>query len=86
MHPGRGIEKDRDCRFVAYTNSIQDYWSGAVQDYQEIKVNTFTGSVDTACGNATSAVGPFYCPGDQQVYLDIAFFDQLITRPGRQGR
>jgi len=82
---GAAIDQDRDCRFVAYTNSIQAYWSGAVENYQEIKVIPFTGSVDTACGNATSAVGPFYCPGDQQVYLDIAFFDQLITQLGAKG-
>ena len=63
---GSDISKDRDCRFVAFTNSIQDYWSEAVQGYQVIKVNTFTGQIDTACGTATSAVGPFYCPGDSR--------------------
>jgi predicted metalloprotease len=82
---GSDISKDRDCRFVAYTNSIQDYWGGTVDNYQVIKVQTFTGSIDTACGNATSAVGPFYCPGDTTVYLDLGFFDELTGRLGAQG-
>ncbi len=82
---GSDIKKDRDCRFVAFTNSIQDYWSRAATDYQQIQTVTFTGSVNTACGNATSAVGPFYCPGDTTVYLDLAFFDQLISDLGAKG-
>jgi predicted metalloprotease len=82
---GSDIEKNRDCRFVAYTNSIQDYWGNTVQGYQVIKVDSFTGSIDTACGNATSAVGPFYCPGDTSVYLDLGFFDELKRKFGAQG-
>jgi predicted metalloprotease len=82
---GSDINTDRDCRFVAFTNSIQDYWGDTVQDYQVIKVRTFTGSINTACGNATSAVGPFYCPGDTQVYLDLGFFDQLKSDLGAEG-
>ena len=82
---GSDISKDRDCRFVAYTNSIQDYWSDTLQGYQVIKVNTFTGQIDTACGSASSAVGPFYCPADTGVYLDLTFFDQLTTQLGAQG-
>jgi predicted metalloprotease len=82
---GSDVSQDRDCRFVAFTNSIQQYWGETVQGYDEIQVNTFTGSVDTACGNATSAVGPFYCPGDTTVYLDLSFFDQLTEQLGAQG-
>ena len=82
---GSDINTDRDCRFVAFTNSIQDYWGDTVQNYQVIKVQTFTGSINTACGNATSAVGPFYCPGDTQVYLDLGFFDQLKSDLGAEG-
>ncbi len=82
---GSDIGKDRDCRFVAYTNSIQAYWSTELQGYQEIDVKPFTGRVSTACGTATSAVGPFYCPGDTTVYLDLGFFDQLETELGAKG-
>ena len=48
---------------MAFTNSIQDYWSETLQGYQVIKVNTFTGQIDTACGSASSAVGPVLLPG-----------------------
>jgi predicted metalloprotease len=82
---GSDISKNRDCRFVAYTNSIQDYWSEAVKNYQVIKVETFQGQISTACGTASSAVGPFYCPGDTSVYLDLGFFDQLTGQLGAQG-
>jgi predicted metalloprotease len=82
---GSDISKNRDCRFVAYTNSIQDYWSKAVKNYKVIKVETFQGQISTACGTASSAVGPFYCPGDTSVYLDLGFFDQLTGQLGAQG-
>ena len=82
---GSDIQNDRECRFVAYTNSIQAYWAQAYDGYQKIQVVPFTGQVATACGNATSAVGPFYCPGDTTVYLDTAFFDQLTTQLGAEG-
>ncbi len=48
--------------------------------YQEPNLVLFRGSVNSACGMAQSAVGPFYCPGDQQVYIDLGFFDQLKNR------
>jgi predicted metalloprotease len=82
---GSDVQKNRDCRFVAYTNSIQAYWPSAVDNYQKIQVDTFTGSISTACGQATSAVGPFYCSGDTTVYLDLGFFDQLTGDLGAKG-
>ncbi|HEU5485163.1 MAG TPA: neutral zinc metallopeptidase [Microlunatus sp.] len=82
---GADVQRDRECRFVAYTNSIQTYWAQAYDGYQKIQVVPFTGQVSTACGTASSAVGPFYCPGDTTVYLDTGFFDQLTSQLGAQG-
>ncbi len=53
--------------------------------YEEPKLVLFTGRVDSACGLASSAVGPFYCPVDHRVYLDLAFFDELSRRLGANG-
>lgn len=82
---GSDIGKNRDCRFVAFTNSVQSYWGEEQSGYQKIQVNSFTGQVSTACGTASSAVGPFYCPGDTTVYLDLSFFDQLTGQLGARG-
>jgi predicted metalloprotease len=53
--------------------------------YKEPTLVLFTGSVDSACGSASSAVGPFYCPGDQQLYIDLSFFHDLKARHGAPG-
>jgi predicted metalloprotease len=79
-----------DCEVVAVTNSLDDYWSDAFarsgQSYQPPRTNFFTGSVRTqGCGGATSDVGPFYCPADAEVYIDLSFFRELETRFGAQG-
>ena len=74
-----------DCRIVGFVNSIQDYWSSALKGYQPAKTTFFTGSVNTGCGYATSDVGPFYCPNDKKVYIDLDFFDDLKSRLGAEG-
>jgi predicted metalloprotease len=55
------------------------------ETYQEPRLELFTGHVSTACGQASSAVGPFYCPGNQQVYIDLGFYEQMrrqLNAPG----
>ncbi|HQR25666.1 MAG TPA: neutral zinc metallopeptidase [Nocardioides sp.] len=76
---GADAQSDPDCARVAVENSLYDYWSGALGgDFRPATMQTFTGSVSTACGAATSQVGPFYCPADQVIYLDTSFFAQVL--------
>ena len=86
---GKDADTRQDCLVVAVVNSVQDYWTQAFADtgrtYREAPTTLFSGQVSTACGTATSAVGPFYCPGDESVYLDLGFFDELRTRFGASG-
>ncbi|WP_267222962.1 KPN_02809 family neutral zinc metallopeptidase [Dyella silvae] len=57
-----------------------DIFTAHGRQYVDPKLDLFSGGVNTACGAASTAVGPFYCPGDQKVYLDVAFFQELATR------
>jgi predicted metalloprotease len=82
---GEDANQRQDCRVVGFVNSIQDYWSGALDGYTLAPTTFFSGGVQTGCGNATSAVGPFYCPQDRGIYLDLGFFDQLESRFGAEG-
>lgn len=76
-----------------FINSIlvdtEDVWTKIFQEnnrkYERPKLIVFNDAVATGCGNATSASGPFYCPADQKVYLDLTFFEELKTRFGAQG-
>jgi predicted metalloprotease len=77
-------ERD-DCRIVGVVNSVQELWGGLMRGYTPAPTVFFTGSVSTACGNATSAVGPFYCPADSTIYIDLGFYDDLRRRFGARG-
>ena len=87
---GADADRDEDCRVVGVVNSLQAYWTGVFEGsgrtYTEADTQLFTGGVSTAgCGNASSAVGPFYCPADDTVYVDLGFFDELRTTYGAAG-
>jgi hypothetical protein len=86
---GADANERLDCRIVGTVNSVQAYWTdafgGAGEPYQEATTVIFSDSVNTQCGAATAAVGPFYCPLDQTVYIDLGFYDQLESRFGAEG-
>ena len=82
---GADAQDNEDCRIVAYVNSIQDYWGGQIRDYRESPTVFFTGQTSSACGQATTDVGPFYCPADAKVYIDLGFFQELTDRFGARG-
>jgi len=79
---GPATEDEQFVEFLAEdTQAVwADIFAEEGRQYGYATVNTFTGQVQTGCGAATSAVGPFYCPADSQVYLDLGFFDELARR------
>lgn len=75
------LQQYPDCLLVKAFNETDEVWSQEFQrmgvDYRAPALTFFDGSVNTACGQATTAVGPFYCPGDESIYFDLGFADQL---------
>jgi predicted metalloprotease len=82
-------QNETDRQLAAATESVQDFWLATFQAAgEELPMNDlvlFEGSTTSGCGPASSATGPFYCPADQRVYLDLGFFDELQSRFGAQG-
>jgi predicted metalloprotease len=73
-------------RFVGYVfDDVQNTWSKNLDGYQKARMVLFRRGVRTACGTGTTAVGPFYCPNDQKVYIDLSFYDELRSRFGAPG-
>jgi uncharacterized protein len=83
---GEDANQRDDCRIVGVVNSVQKFWDGVFtrskRRYQYVDTVFFTDSIQTGCGYATSAVGPFYCPGDHLVYIDLGFFDDVKSQLG----
>jgi predicted metalloprotease len=89
--PGGTLQPKSDTdEFLAYVVSdIQAYWEETFaangRDYPETVLVLFEDATQSACGPASSSTGPFYCPADQKVYLDLGFFDELQSRFGAEG-
>jgi uncharacterized protein len=86
---GAQANTELDCEVVAVVNSLDGFWSDTFArsniSFQPPRTNFFSGSVRTGCGGATSDVGPFYCPTDNEIYIDLTFFRELETRFGAEG-
>ncbi len=79
---GTDANKGEECQIVGYVNSIEKYWTSAVPKYKHAETVIFSDGINTGCGSATSSTGPFYCPVDTNVYLDLGFFKELEQRFG----
>jgi predicted metalloprotease len=83
---GQDANERDDCRILGYVNSIQKYWNDTFaasgERYEPVDTVLFTGATNSGCGTATSASGPFYCPVDKLVYIDLDFFKELRSRFG----
>jgi predicted metalloprotease len=82
--------EDQLARFVSVVLAdTEDVWNAQFRAggsaYREPKLVLFTGAVPTACGQGAAAMGPFYCPGDEKVYIDLGFYETMKTRLGAPG-
>jgi uncharacterized protein len=86
---GEDANQRQDCRIVGVVNSVQEFWDGVFarsgEQYPYVDTVFFSDQVQTGCGFASSQVGPFYCPRDERVYIDLGFFDELQSRFGAAG-
>jgi uncharacterized protein len=86
---GADANTKQDCRVVAVVNSVQEFWSAELpkhgRQYSRSPTHLFSGATQTGCGQATSQVGPFFCPPDATVYIDLDFYHELQSRFGARG-
>lgn len=83
---GADAASSDQCKIDLITVSVQDYWTKTFEEqvrggggYEKIKTVTFSGHTSSGCGTAAADIGPFYCPNDQRVYLDVDFMDDMLT-------
>ncbi|PWJ25211.1 hypothetical protein ATK17_1325 [Branchiibius hedensis] len=83
---GADANSNDTCRVIATVNSVQNFWSGYLpkygQNYTPAKTVLYSGQTQSGCGTATSDMGPFYCPLDQKVYVDVSFYQELSSKYG----
>lgn len=89
---GADANRDAQCRVIGTVNSVQDYWtkelpeqSNGQRQWRPTKTILYSGTTQSACGQASNQVGPFYCPLDKQVYIDADFFKLLSSQFGADG-
>jgi uncharacterized protein len=87
---GGDANKNDTCANVGYVNSVQQFWTDYFaqqgQRYTPAKTVFFRGQTSSGCGQASKEVGPFYCPADKYVYIDLGFYDDLRDQLGAGGR
>ena len=84
--PARDAGEQKEVQFVSFVlDDVQHTWSQILPQYRHAKMVLFRDDVNSACGLAQAATGPFYCPGDEKVYLDLSFFYELKDRFGASG-
>ena len=83
----KGTAKENE--LAEFSNQVlrdtEDVWNGLLSNYQEPKLVLFTNAVSSACGSASSATGPFYFPGDNKIYIDLSFFDEMARKLNAPG-
>ena len=80
---GADTQNNDDCRYALFVTAIERFWEDdlpkqASVDYSPAQLQIFTGSTSSGCGQASAAMGPFYCPADKEVYLDRSFFQDML--------
>jgi uncharacterized protein len=80
------LERHDDCYLIKIYNEINEIWAETIPSYERPRLAFYEQGVSTGCGNASSEVGPFYCPPDREIFIDIGFLEELQRRFGATGR
>ena len=84
--PQQSAAEQREVQFVSFVlDDVQTTWTKILPNYRHAKLVLYRGGINSACGLAQTATGPFYCPGDEKVYLDLSFFSELKNQLGASG-